>query len=183
MCIRPSATAVRAARRSPGVAIHDIAATAGISTETLRGALAGLGTRGGCGQAAARLAAAGDGAAVVGLTHRGCPPPATRLAAEPSAAGGHPDIARVSALTGTAGWAVQLPPDRARSIERYFLAHRVACPPRLTTALAQDTDSYVRQAVAARTDCPTVLVPVLAQDTDPRVVAVVVDRLRAQRRA
>ena len=148
-------SAARAARRSPAVALRDVAARHGASTETLRNALTGLATRGGCGQMSARLVAAGGAAAVAGLVHRACPPPVTRLAAEPSTADGRLDAAGVLPLTGPARWAARLSTSRTSIRERVLVAGRVDCPPSLIPALAQDTSAAVRAAVAGRVDCPT----------------------------
>ena len=167
---------VRAARHSPGMALQDVAAAAGTSTATLRDALTGLETRGGCGQAAARLVAAGGGVAVAGLAHRGCPPPVTRLAADPPTAGRYLDAAGVLALTGTARWAARLPAERASIAERRFLAGWSGCPPRLISTLAQDDDWGVRAAVAARVDCSAGVIAALVEDESEKVRVDAADR-------
>ena len=132
-----SAAAVRVVRSSPVAGLGDAAHVAGVDVGEVRSALAALASRGGCAAAAAAAATGGGVGRMVGLAHRACPPPVTRLAADP-ARSRDLDISEVLTLRGPSRWGV-FPTLISTIVEaRQSAATRPGCPPRLLTALAAD---------------------------------------------
>ena len=188
--------AVRAARSLPALPLDVVAGAVAISERQMRQALRSTTPRGVCGAVAAKILTAGRvDDRVTAMSHRACPPSATRsVSAERS------PLVRAAA-GGVAGWATRFceHPAAPRNVTITACADRFdaplhisACPPavlaklaasripdeRSATAanpgcmvsslahLANDNQSIVRVPVAGHRACPPWLLAMLADDED-----------------